>query len=335
MRRLTIEDIRKHNPDVILPPDPEFLQQYWDRVDHGRQQAKRLRVAFVAICRNSMPFIQMTLSRVEQTAMMFRDWKCFLFENDSTDGTKEFIAEAVRKNGRIAATMQNNGRPHLNMTKASERTLALAEYRNACREWVASNARNYDYVVVFDSDPWGGWSIDGIANSLGWLEDYDNDLDDHHGGWCQDWGAAAGMASYSWCQWALPQFGNVPMEAHYDAWACRWNHYNARSELWFHLWHPPVGSEPVRMNSAFGQLAVYRTPRYLEGVYRGGDCEHVSHWRTCGGDCYLNPSQRVVSFWTLEDNGESEGGGVHSDLHETVAERDADPDHCRNSEDIG
>ena len=299
MPQVTLEDIQRHSPDLILPPDQEFTQQYWDRCDFGRQQAKSRRVAFVAICRNAMPFLPMTLNKVRDTAAMFRDWRLFIFENDSEDGTKETLEKAIRQSSRVAITLQNNGRPHLNTTKAAARTFALAEYRNSCRDWVASNARNFDYVVVFDTDPWGGWSVDGIANSIGWLEDVDNLLDEYHGGWMQDWGSAAGMASYSWCRWQLPAFGNEPIDAHYDAWACRWNHFNERSGLWFHLWHPPVGSEPVRMNSAFGQLAIYRTPRFLEGVYRGGDCEHVSHWRTCGGDCYLNPSQRVVSFWDL------------------------------------
>ena len=34
-------------------------------------------------------------------------------------------------------------------------------------------------------------------------------------------------------------------------------------------------------------------------------------------------------------NGESCGGGLHGDLHGNVAGRDSDPDHCRNSENIG
>ena len=54
---------------------------------------------------------------------------------------------------------------------------------------------------------------------------------------------------------------------------------------------------PVRFNSAFGQLAVYRHESYLAGTYSGEDCEHVCLHRTMPGEVYLNPSSRCVSFW--------------------------------------
>jgi len=188
----------------------------------------------------------------------------------------------------------DNGRPHLNYTTEPVRTIALAEYRNTCREWVEANCPHFDYSIVFDTDPWGGFSIDGIANTLGHLEDYGGDIDD---GWSQDYWRAAGMGSYSWVVW-----GDPPTPCHYDAFAFRHNYAKRRMDMnWFHLWHPPVGSPPVLVKSCFGQLAVYRTRNFLQGVYTGDDCEHVGHWLSAGGDCYLNPSQRAVSFWTLED----------------------------------
>jgi hypothetical protein len=330
---ISIAEIAARSPDLILPPDPAFSRQYWDRVDFGRREASRMRACFVAICRNAMPWIQFTLGRVQETGALFRDWKCFVYENDSSDGTREFLADSVKSCDRLHVSLNVKNRPHLNLTKSAERTFALAEYRNECRRWVREHASDYDYIVVFDSDPWGGWSANGVANSIGWLEDYENDLDESDS-WHQDWGMAAGMASYSWCEWRMPALGNEIVRSHYDSWACRWNHWEERSGLWFNLWHPPVGSEPVRMNSAFGQLGLYRTQRYLEGIYRGGDCEHVSHWRTCGGDCYLNPSQRVVSFWHIDEPPDAqEKAGLHGDLHGHVAGGDSDADHRGNTAD--
>lgn len=324
MATITLADVASHDPDHMLPPSPEYVNQYWDRVAYGRREARRMKVAFVAICRNAMPWVQMTLERVRQTGEMFGGgWKCFVYENDSTDGTQDFLVDAARQDGRLSIRLNTHRRPHLNMCKTPERTFALAEYRNECRDWVRANASEYQYTIVFDTDPWGGWSVNGVANSLGWLEDYENDLDSPDN-WGQDWGLAAGMASYSWCQWPT-----VSTPAHYDAWAARWNHWNERSQDWFHLWHPPVGSEPVRFNSAFGQLGLYRTRNFLEGTYRGGDCEHVSHWRTCGGDCYLNPSQRVVSFWNL-DSDEKEPDR-RTGIHEDVDGGSPDSRDCRDS----
>jgi hypothetical protein len=304
---LTAQDIQRHDVDLILPPDEEFAEEYARRVSFGRQAAKFRSVAFVAICRNAMPFLPSTLARVEQACSAFRGSWTFIYENDSTDETKDFLTHWKSSgSGNRFCEMRNYGRPHLNFTKSSERTHALAEYRNQCRLWVASKT-NADYVVVFDTDPWGGFSVDGIFNTIGHLEDF------------KEYSNASGMASYSWCEWGPPVWSG-PTVCHYDAWACRWSWWRERQDmLWFHLWHPPVGSPPVRMNSAFGQLAVYRASDYIGGKYEGGDCEHVPFHQSLGGDIYINPSSRVVSFW-IPKNGteESEGRDLHGDLHEDV-----------------
>jgi hypothetical protein len=288
MPSLTFAEINRHAPDLILPPDPEFVDAYWGRVERGRLIAKKRRAAFVAICRNAMPFLPLTLELVSRTGELFADWRAFVFENDSEDGTKDVLSAAKVADSRLSVAMTDNGRPHLNYTKSSDRTIALAEYRNNCRLWCEANCRGYDYAIVFDTDAWGGWSIDGIANTIGHLED-------------DEYSNASGMGSYSWAVWGPPVWPQ-PTECQYDAWACRWTWWQERQNmLWFHLWHPPVGSPPVRMNSCFGQLGVYRMGDYISGTYAGGDCEHVAHWKSMGGDCYLNPSQRVVSFWVPEE----------------------------------
>lgn len=332
MPTVTLDDVRSHHPDVLLPPAPEFVKSYTDRVEFGMKAASSLRVCFLAICRNAMPWLPLTMQHIEATGSRFKAWRAFIFENDSIDGTKDYLTHLPRETaGRVSCSLADNGRPHLNFTKAPDRTIALAEYRNSCRLWAAKACPDYDYAIVFDTDPWGGWSVDGVMNTLGWLEDYDNRLD---GDRRNDWSLAAGMGAYSWCQWGPPVWPQ-PTICHYDGWACRWTWESEHqpwpyNPIWFHFWHPPVGSQPVRMNSCFGQLGVYRMKNYLQGVYLGGDCEHVAHWRSCGGDCYLNPSQRVVSFWVPND-AETEvgerGGGLHRDVHGNVAGGDANQDH--------
>jgi hypothetical protein len=62
---------------------------------------------------------------------------------------------------------------------------------------------------------------------------------------------------------------------------------------------PPVGSDPIPMNSAFGGLCLYRREAYLAGVYEGGDCEHVSLHRSmqrAGYQLFLNPGSRYVAI---------------------------------------
>lgn len=299
MATITLDEIERHHPDVLLPPDPEFADEYASAVQRGREAAASATVAMVAICRNAMPWLERTLPLVEATGNMFREWSCFIYENDSSDGTKDVLA-AWSDGQRRHASLNENGRPHLNFTTAPVRTHALAEYRTACQQFVRNSERP-DYVIVFDTDPFGGWSIDGVMNSVHHL-DCNSDL--------------FALASYSWGEWG-PPITPKPMAIHYDAFACRWNHWRQRDQNWFHLWHPAVGSGPIEFNSAFGQLAIYRASSYLSGTYDGSDCEHVTFHRSIAeqallspGDYYygpeytrmaLNPSMRCVSFWIPDE----------------------------------
>jgi hypothetical protein len=299
MPTVTLEEIERHDPEVLLPPDAEFAEAYASAVRHGRDLAATKTVAFVAICRNAMPWLPRTLELIEQTGAMFGSWSAFIYENDSTDDTKQVLASWA-DGERRHASINDNGRPHLNFTTAPVRTHALAEYRAACQQFVA-NGETPDYVIVFDADPWGGFSVDGIANSVAQM-DYDDTL--------------YGLASYSWAEWG-PPITTQNVVVHYDAFAARMNHWRQRDQNWFHFWHPPVGSDPVEFRSAFGQLAIYRGYRYLQGRYSGEDCEHVCFHRSIEeaarndlGDYYvgvshtrlaINPSMRCVSFWIPEE----------------------------------
>jgi hypothetical protein len=283
---ITLDEIERHHADVLLPPDPEFSGDYAAAVRAGREIAKAKTVALVAICRNAMPWLPRTLQLVEQTGAMFREWSAFIYENDSADETKEVLS-AWSDGQQRHASLNINHRPHLNYTTAPIRTHALAEYRTACQTFVR-NGETPDYVIVFDTDPWGGWSVDGVASSV-WHMEVDRSL--------------YALAAYSWGEWG-PPLAPKPMAIHYDAFACRMNHWRQRDQNWFHLWHPPVGSPPVAVNSAFGQLAIYAGQQFLQGQYGGEDCEHVCLHRSMkqdGSRMALNPAMRCVSFWIPDE----------------------------------
>jgi hypothetical protein len=296
---VTHDERERHRPDTLLPPDPEFADSYAAAVERGRLAAANASVTFVAICRNAMPWLHQTLGLVEETGSLFKSWSAFIFENDSTDGTKDVLA-AWHDGTQRYASIGDNGRPHLNFTTDPMRTHALAEYRATCQEFVKSRDP-VDYVIVFDTDPWGGWSLPGVLHSVAWLEAE------------ADW---YGLAAYSWCEWGRPMF-SAPTPAHYDAFAARKNHWRQRDQWWFHLWHPPVGGSPVEFNSAFGQLAIYRASSFVGGTYTGEDCEHVCFHRTIQRRATLdgdrpfrfgvNPAMRVVSFWTPDEVKRAEG----------------------------
>lgn len=297
MPQITLEEVEAHRPDVLLPPDAEFAEAYASDVKHGRERAAEATVAIVGICRNAMPWLPQTLRLIEETGSMFKAWRAYFHENDSADDTKDCLM-AWQDGSQRCVSLNVNGRPHLNATIAPERTHALAEYRTACQRWVAHGERP-DFVIVVDTDPWGGWSVDGVATSIAHMY-----LD-------RSWYC---LASYSWCEMNV---GGQAFPAHYDAFAARWGGWQRRDQQWFHHWHPRVGGAPLEFHSAFGQLAVYRAERYLQGTYSGEDCEHCTFHRSIetqaaldDGDYYdgptytrlgLNPSSRCVSFWVPQD----------------------------------
>lgn len=282
-------------PEQVWNVDPEYGRYYDETAWAGAQHADVSRVAIVGIVRNAMPVLENTLGLVSELRSKFHDSYVFFYENDSVDGTVQALDRFAIKSESII-----EGRTFIQHDKLGgadergfqpERTVRLAACRNRCVEWVRSHAAFCTYTIVLDMDPQHGFSVDGVMNSVGQLHRYKD---------------ACGMASYS----LLKNGGSA---AHYDAWAarptCWWR--DRRNEmggnLWFHSFVPPVGAPPVKMNSAFGGLAVYWTRDYLEGEYSGVgangevDCEHVAFHKSIQAktskSMYLNPGSRYIAIW--------------------------------------
>lgn len=275
----------------MLAPDPVFLDSYNAHVSIGRAEAARAAIAIVGICRNAMPHLTNTLALVDELAGMFKESDCYIYENDSHDGTAETLDSWAAARSRVTVEHATLHRDDFRGFE-KERTVALAEYRNRCVAWVRKNAPDVAYVVVLDTDAHGGFSTEGVLNSVGWFAD---------------------MMSYSTCSleagamasWSLFASRGVGEDknaigvAQYDAWAARLNWWDdRRNHAWFHQLFLPVGSPPVPMNSAFGGLCLYRRDAFLSMVYAGGDCEHVAahkSMRAAGYQLYLNPGSRYVA----------------------------------------
>lgn len=275
----------------ILAPDPVFLESYKAHVAFGRGEAARAKLAIVSICRNAMPHLTNTLALVEETAGLFRDAVYYVYENDSTDGTNDTLDAWAA--GRPWVTVEHatlHREDYRGFQK--ERTIALAEYRNRCVNWVRRNAPDATYVAVLDTDAHGGFSTEGVLNSVGWFADMMS---------CSNMSLEPGALA-SWSLFAQRGVGddeNAIGLAQYDAWAARLNWWDdRRNHAWFHQLFLPVGSPPVPMNSAFGGLCLYRRDAFASLVYAGGDCEHVAAhkaMRAAGYQLYLNPGSRYVA----------------------------------------
>jgi hypothetical protein len=122
---------------------------------------------------------------------------------------------------------------------------------------------------------------------------------------------ATGMASVSLYQAdAKTVDGTERLWLHYDQWAFRQHGWQTRFGRWFPTWVPPCGAEPIRVCSAFGGMAVYRSNIFYRCQYAGGDCEHVPFHREMKrfGNMYLNPASVSAMHWLPP---EADNGGQH------------------------
>ena len=288
------DDIKNHNPDVLLPAvSRECAPLYWSQVQRGDDLAKDMDVTILGLCRNSMPFIDLNVQRVEMLGRRFKTWRAFVYENDSEDDTADCLRSWAERCENATVECVTHDRPQLSHEKSRRRTDALAEYRQRCLEWAREHrpaAGVPHVVIVIDLDTWGGWSTDGVMTGLAWMEHSPH---------------LAAMASVSTVEMVVPAAPGGTLRIHDDSWAFRWTWWQEHEMQWFPHWLPPVGSRPIMVNSAFGGLCIYRQEAFYAGTYRGGDCEHVLFHRSIydatGMSMAINPSQRCVMNWLTQE----------------------------------
>lgn len=299
MTTVTMRD--EHLPDAVLPVDPEFTQQYVNATCEGAVTAAGLKVVFVGLARNLGDILPATMERIYATAAMFRDYRIVIVENDSEDGTAETLQQwAVEDPEHVIVQTNKTGRPQLRGFEP-QRMQAMAEYRNQCQDLVREHCGDCDYVIVLDTDAWGGWSNQGICNGIMWLQRMPH---------------AGCMASTSLFKHFGIQIAGKTEWCHYDQFAFRLYGYGVRMEPWFSFWLPPPGAKPIEVLSAFGGLAIYKPEAYMSATYSSpdGDCEHVHFHRMMkskGWTIHLNPAQRCVMSWLADAESPTDAQNVH------------------------
>ena len=294
-------------PDHLVYPLEPFAADYLRLAEAGESILKDSSVVFVGLARNCGPHLRNNLLRLEQLVESCGSWALHVESNDNTDDTVEVLETFCAAHRQASFRDRTLGREHYGAEFAGRRTIALAEYRTACQEWVRKHHANADFVVVVDWDAWGGWSHSGFLHGVGALADTPD---------------AYGMASVSLIEYPMLAQGEdkkpttVRGWVHYDAWALRLNStfddYTAGLGGWKHQWLPPVGSPPVPVVSAFGGMAIYDSFAFLRGHYDGEtDCEHVAFHRSIaertGQKLYLDPSMRTVMHWMEPTDGGRDG----------------------------
>lgn len=272
-----------------------YKEGYLKQISDGLNYIKNKKIVLVGLCRSIENVIENNINIIQNIF----DNKCekfniVLFENDSKDNTKLKLDNLKQKYNNIDVLSQTYNRPQFGTVKDKNRTIALAEYRNILKNYVANCFSDYDFVIVFDTD-FKQIETNGIYNSFGWFSQNKS---------------IGGLSGNSFELKYLSPEQNQLMIWNYDCWAYRgtwwhdWefqpstsNEYNQM--LWFGFWILPIGSPLVKVNSAFGGMTIYKTKYYLSGTYSGEDCEHVTFHHSILNnnpefELFLNPSQTML-----------------------------------------
>lgn len=288
--RTRTERADRYSPDEVLPVTDEWRDLYDEVLCDGEAAAGRSHVTICGMARNIAGILPVTFARLAEIVKAFGDWGVVIVENDSTDKTKEVLKTFETQNpGRAICLTNDFDWPHLHGFEA-ERVQRYATLRNMYREATFQHFPQTDLILAVDLDCWGGWSVEGLLNGVGWMKRYKD---------------AACMASTSLYQGIV--VGNEVCFGHYDTWALRVHGWEEHLTPWKTAWLPPPGSPPVQVYSAFGAAAWYRPEALKEVEYASidGDIEHAGLHRRMidnGWKIYLNPAQRSLMSWQAGDD---------------------------------
>lgn len=157
--------------DRLKFPDEYFygpydLTEYKKSVESGRRTAKKLNVLFCAVCKDVAGTIKRMLDIVDYTGSLFNSYDIFLYENNSSDGTPDIIRCMNNPKIILQSEYIENAGYKRNEVTLNQRCNFIANARNKYVDYINANKGKYDYIFVFDTDIEGGWSYNGILDSI-------------------------------------------------------------------------------------------------------------------------------------------------------------------------
>lgn len=265
-----------YTPDSFSIVNPE---QYHSLKNLGSEYAKTQRLVIAGMLRNARPRLPEIEKRVERLGGLFRDYRVLIVENDSTDGTREYLLKWASRNPKVVVLGCGRNAPECKLNlKSTEghsvyrsRIEKMAYLRNLYLGEICQRLRNFDYLAVWDMDIIGSVYLDGVANTMGHFAQ-DPKLD--------------AMCAYGIYQWG-------PLKLYYDTYATieKGDNFHVDSKTIHDLekglgMQFQRGQSPQQVVSCFSGFTLYRVPAVLHSeVYYDTtpkddptgnlECEHV------------------------------------------------------------
>lgn len=159
----------------------ENCYEYYNTIYTGIERMKNYRVVFCGLCHNIEKKIPDLIKRVERTGSMFKDYSMVIFENDSTDNTRNLLNKWCINNNKVKLVPCDTDincklkrARAINKGVISENRMKyMSEYRDNLFNYVRAYYHDYDYIISFDLDIKGPWMNEGFAHTFGINTEWD------------------------------------------------------------------------------------------------------------------------------------------------------------------
>lgn len=272
-------------------------REYKNLVTMGYEKMRSSRIVICGLARDLGTHVVSITKRIDQTGKLFKDYKVLIFENDSSDGTRQALQQWQETNSHVHliecdvkdCIFGDKPMYHYGVT-SNNRISRMAYFRNEYLKIVQKNYKKFDYMMVLDFDLKGPWSLDGIAHSIA----QDN--------W--DAIAAYGMHALFGTLGSLYVLYDaqayVPQDKAYEAMETKQDIVQNYVNMNFYDLYNVKKCDPlVPVKSSFSGLALYKIPSIKNAWYQPGICEHIGfhkHMTKNGhGNIFINPSLLLLS----------------------------------------
>lgn len=170
--------INSTNLSIFTPEElfPSSSPERTERMEKdGFTAMKKSKVIIAAMVRDVAKSVPLILRKVYSIGRFVQDWKLLIVENDSKDGTRELLLDAMRRDPEhieilgcgINADFCKLSLPEtINHEVNYRRIWKMAYLRNMYLDRIYSEYSDWDYVMMWDLDIVGSVYIDGIATSF-------------------------------------------------------------------------------------------------------------------------------------------------------------------------
>lgn len=261
--------------------------EYMKNIVVGKNIASKSKIVICSLARNISKIFKKTKSRLEYICSYFDEYKIILFENDSSDNSRELIRNWSQSNRNVillkccdlgSCDCKLKTRTGYGYgTFSQERFSKMALYRQQYLNFVNIYYKHFDYMLVVDFDLDGCININGLFDSIA----------------KKDWGAI-------FCNGRISLPGSFGLKTiPYDLIAILFmeDNYNIKSyggfeilNKGFRMEYSGYNSHFYQVKSAFNGYGLYRI-KSLEGcsyISNSNVCEHINL-----AECLYNKGEKM------------------------------------------